>query len=916
MKKHNIINLSFAVAMGLGLAACSEKTSDEYLAQGNSSLEQQKVADAIVQFKNAVRVDPKNAAARLSLGLAYLSQGVYVSADKELEQAIKLGTSDEKAVLNLAVARAKLGDVDGIKLLLENHSSLSDQNYQGVLFYAGVSSLNANDNSQGQDYLQQAKGINPSTTFGKLSTAYSTYANGNIDESLATINDLLANAPLNREALILQGHLRSAKQDYAGASESFAKHVEIAPKDYAITLFLIQALIRDEQYDKAETLVDDILARFKDAPLAHQYKSQIEFSKEDYRSAIGHAEIAIKSGLQFDVARMVAGVSAYKLGELEQAYSQLKNIEDRLPPSHPLQKVLAVVKAKLGYTDEALENYAILEGLTQSDVDILKESSLALVAANDFNSAQTLLNKAQALSPDDPSIAIQKGALLLSQKDLSGLQSIEYALKLDPSLEDVELSLALQYLRFGLDEKAQAIADKWLNDVSHLTAGQLLQGIIAVKHDNKELAIKSFETVLSKEPENLAALYNLAILSEESAPDKANTLYEKIIELSPNHLGALNRYSLLAQKTNSLDKSITFIEQLSKNDKSNIGLMLGLAQNYRLNGDIKEAIKVLESIKNVDSLPDSYWIILGDSYTQNRQLTNAKDVFSQAVKLFPQNYILHLRMIGVLEIEEQFDEALTAGEEAYRLFPNNTRLEMLLAYYEMLTGNESKSNFYLTKLKDKNVVHPFIDSVKGQTALANKQYEKAITEFSEAYNKQPTSKYAIHLSRALLFSGKRSEAEKVLEQHIAKYPDEKTRMLLASLYSGDDLDKRIEQYKLVLIDSPNNIIALNNLSWALYQTNQLDQAKVYSEKAYKLNSNLLPILETHGVILSELNDSGSFDVLEKAINAGSKDAKTKLAFANQLINKGSLEKAKRVIEGIEIDSKDTQREVLKLKERL
>lgn len=916
MNNNKKLTLSIAVAFALGLSACGDKSSQEYIELGETSIENANTAEAIVQFKNAVRVEPKNVDARTHLGLAYIKQGAYANAQKELERALELGASDDSVVVNLALARGKLEDHAGLQQLIDNNSNMSDETFQGVLYYAGTAALDEKDLAKGQDLLGQAISLSPESRYGQLAQAYLDYVEKEYAKSKNITQALLAKSSSDAEALVLLGHNHFAQEEYLAASEVFAKHVKMVPEDSPVLLYQINALLRAEKFAEAEPLVNKVMSRFKSLSLAHQYKSQIEYHKQNYRDALIHAEEANKGSLEFPVARMIAGVSAYQLNEIEQSYANLKVLEDALPISHPIQKLLAIVRVKLGYTDEAAETFNLMEGLTQADVAFLQETSAALIDSNDFNTAKDLLEKAQQLAPDNAQIAAQKGAMLLSQQDVSGFSALEQALNIDPSLADVEFSLALQYLRFNEVEKAQAIASEWIANTEKKATGHLLQGIINTKQGATNDAKEDFEAVLTLEPNNISALYNLARLHEQDDTAKAAALYEKLIGLSPDHLGALNRYSLLQQKQKNSTKSIAFLQNLLVEEKNNINLMLGLAQNYRLNNDLPKAIEVLTSIESQEQLPDAYWIILGDSYLQNKNLPLAKSTFAKAVELLPKNYLLQLRYIGILEVEQSFNLALKAAEKAYELFPDNTRLEMLMAYYEARNKNQRDSKQYLAKLAKKGVEHPFVHAVAGQVAVLEKDYHAAVEHFSEAYSLESSAQNAIYLARALRFTGKQKEAETVLEKHLANEPNVKMRMLLASLYTDKSSDKKIAQYKLALQESPGNVIILNNLAWAYYKSGDVVNAKQYISQAYQVKSDYLPVLESYGVILHALQDEKSLDILKQAITAGSTDTKAQLAYAEALIRHGDHDKAKFVLDNIAVKNADVQREISKLRSQI
>lgn len=891
------IPVALAVSLAIGLSGCGEKSSEEYISQGKQSISTSDISGAIIQFKNAVRLSPKDATARMYLGNAYLQQGNYVSAEKELNRAIELGESTNELVLNLAHARAKLVDRDGLKLLLEQSSTLSEHEYAGLLFYAGVAALNEQDLSASEDLFGQASNIDTGKRYGQLAQAYLSFSNKDYDKSQNALAQLLNANDNDKEAILLSGHVNFATGNYERASQLFSQHLALAPSDYAITFFQVNSLLRANQYDEAEQKIDSLMKRYKDSFLAHQYKSQIEYHDKNYREAINHADIAIKSGLRFDIARMVAGVSAYQLKEYESAYDYLKPIEKTIPLDNPIQKVLAVVKLKLGYTEQSVDNFESLEGLTESDVGMLQASSAAMINAQDFNSAQAMIEKAQSISPDNPILSAQKGMILLSKKDVSGLEALEHALKLDPSLDDVELALALQYIQFDQTDKAELIATQWLSSPDKKVSGQLLWGIINTKKHDNDAAVKNFEEVLSEEPNNLSALYNLAIINlYNGKPNDAKPLLEKVIAILPSHKGAIRRYTEIQKHEDKIPDSIAFFEQILNDNKSDISIILGLAQNYRLGNQVDKAIVLLEGVDSTNK-NSTYWSILGDSYIQKGDLKAAKKTFINGLASFPKHYLLNLRYAGILERLKENKSALNQIKKMHESYGADTRVNVLLTYYYFLNKDLLNARKTLRVNRNNGVEHVLLDLVESGILLKDKDYDEATSMLSELYEKTPNDVVAVELARALVYTGKKKEAENLLESQLVSSPENnKLRFLLAQLYSNNERTKKIKQYEKLKQSSPKNIIVLNNLAWNYYKLNNNEQALINIEAAYQLNNKDIAILSSYGVILySEDRKDEAIKMLESAVSKGSNDIEGNIILAEYYAEHGKQREALRII---------------------
>ena len=65
-----------------------------------------------------------------------------------------------------------------------------------------------------------------------------------------------------------------------------------------------------------------------------QYKAELEYQKQDYSKARDYAEQALQHNDDFLVARIIAGVSSYFLGDVEQAYNKLAGVDKLGPHSY------------------------------------------------------------------------------------------------------------------------------------------------------------------------------------------------------------------------------------------------------------------------------------------------------------------------------------------------------------------------------------------------------------------------------------------------------------------------------------------------------------------------------------------------------------------------------------------------------
>ena len=90
--------------LSVGLLACSrdpEATKQKHLSRGQKYLSEQKVDEAIIEFKSALQVDPKFAEAHNQLGRAYQQKSWAFDARWEFQKAIEVKPDLVEAHVNL-----------------------------------------------------------------------------------------------------------------------------------------------------------------------------------------------------------------------------------------------------------------------------------------------------------------------------------------------------------------------------------------------------------------------------------------------------------------------------------------------------------------------------------------------------------------------------------------------------------------------------------------------------------------------------------------------------------------------------------------------------------------------------------------------------------------------------------------------
>jgi Flp pilus assembly protein TadD len=191
-----------------------------------------------------------------------------------------------------------------------------------------------------------------------------------------------------------------------------------------------------------------------------------------------------------------------------------------------------------------------------------------------------------------------------------------------------------------------------------------------------------------------------------------------------------------------------------------------------------------------------------------------------------------------------------------------------------------------------------VKPLKGDIYLMANRPVDAVTAYVEARKTAPTSLLTTRLSTALLKSGRKDEANKLLADWLSKHPDD-----LAASEQGAEvniavnrLDDAARYLERILADKPHDTVALNNLAWVYQQKGDNVRAQKLARQAYILAPGA-QTADTLGWILTTAGDArNGVSLLRQATNEASGDPRITYHYGVALKDTGDKEEAKKQLE--------------------
>ncbi|MGK0235704.1 MAG: putative PEP-CTERM system TPR-repeat lipoprotein [Psychroserpens sp.] len=875
MKFSNKLIITMVVAFSL--AACSpQKTSEEYLQSAQQSIVANDDASAIIDIKNAIRINRESVEARFLLGELYLRQGEAASAEKELQRSMDLGKNIELVLPKLLKSLNLQDKMSDIIPMIELHKNGQVEFMPQVLLYAGMANIDSGDKAAAKMAFMKANEISPESIYSKLGSAYLKVASQNIDEALFKIEEIVIEDSSISEAYLLKGNLLHSKKDYTNAVKAFQQYHKLLPKNLKVRMFLARDLIQDKQFSEATKHLDYLVKLFPEQPYVNQLKGIIAFKEGNYQSSLDFTEKAMRKGIDSSPNRIVAGVSAFNLQRYELAHQYLLNVADQLRDNHPVKKILAIVQMQLGYTDDASNILGDIEVLSVEDTNLLTTASYELLKSGKLDDAKLLLGKTQLIPGIDAQGMIRVGILQLSMNDLDGITNLEKALEISPELPMAKMALAAAYIRNKDFEKALELAEDWKTKEPNEAEGYNLTAKVLLIHNKIDEAEVQLRQALKVKPDNTYSILYFAnkhIQNNELL--ESLTQLDKLLESSPDHIVALIQHYRVNKLLKTPEKSLEKIKLSFERNKENLTYRITYARALYSEKKYNDVVIVLVDYEAIDKdTPPVYWLLLGDSYNRLNESGKALLVYEEWINKQPNLKQAWLNKLSMQEKLNDLSGALITVQEAVKKSPEDIQLRSLLANFYIENKKFAQAQQVIDSFKDEVKNQSFIAGMQGKIWLTQSLFDKALPSLLALYNLDPTTDNALYIVKARQAINKHKSAFDFIKQHVEKYPlDKVSTSVLADLAIEHDKSLALKIYQELLILSPDNGTYLNNIAWVLYLTGNYEQANIHITKAINILGAHPKVFDSAGLIKLKLglNDEG-IALLERALKLSPKDS--------------------------------------------
>ncbi len=857
------------LAGGLAAAPVPAIAAPNYLADAQRLLHQGNVRAALIQLRNAVKANPKDAVAQYELGVLDLRLGDAVAAEKQARAALATGYNARLATELLA--RSYLAERRYEALLREMPANQADPAVKAVVLVArGYAQLGLQQRDAAKASFAQAAALAPKSPDPLLGEARLALLQRDAATATARLDAVLALDPKQIDALVLKAQLLRGNGNPKAALALLNTAVAAAPgaptplAERAATQIMLgqDAAAKADLAQVLKTLPGNIQATYLEAVLAAKAQRWADADADLQKISIAMASIPRAYFLQ--------AVVKFRLGQVQQAISAATKYTARNPNDPAGVKLLAQIELSQNDAAPVIAALAPIAAAGRADAPMEDMLGRAYVLAGRPDDAVQAFQKAASLAPQDAAIRTRLAATRLGLgQESAAIGDLEQSLKLAPKQGYAGQALVFAQLASGQVDAASASLAKLRQTQGDTPEIGNLAGMVKLAELDLPAARAAFEAVVKQHPDYMPARMNLAKIAAMAGHGaEAQRQLAEILAKQPAYAPAVSAEvnGLMAQK--KTDDAAAVLQKARQAAPANAGFTAALADLYVRTGDAKKAVALLAPDA---AHPTENPLLLSARARAELAVKDtgaARDTLQRLVAVAPDSIEARRELISVLIASKDYEAARQVVSAGLARQPQNLQLLEYYLQIDYAAGGLPRALAAADRLAGQLLTFNPARALRGDAYMLAKQPAEAARSYQAALQAAPSAFLANRLAGAQAAAGQPQQAMQTLQDWTAKHPQDLALVqTLASMQIASGAwDAAEASLKLVLATHPQDAVALNNLAW-VYQHKGDPQALGLAKQAYVLASSSGQTADTLGWILTKQGQAAKGVPLLRQANA-------------------------------------------------
>ena len=504
------------VCLGTGCNRSPEQRYAIFIKQGKSHLDKKDYARAVLEFKNATGLRPKEAEGHYQLGLAYLALKEFPKALSSFQQSIQLDPKHAGAQVKLA-------------------QMMTTSRNKEVL-------------GEAEQRLEQVISQLPADIDALGALAMAEWRLGKADQAEGHLADAIKSAPQNIKPVLSLVRLKLSQRDVAGA-EKILKNAATANPSPLMTFALGQFYLGTRRLPEAEKEFRRVLdAEPKNGPSLVALGELLAVSN---RQAEAEEVFKRASSLPKPEYKPVYATYLFRAGKREIAIKEFEDLTRQNPSDRIVRNLLVAAYQETGRSADAERLWRETLKKNSHDIDALLQRSRYFYDAGKMAEARNDLETVLHLEPESTSahyllsrIYQQQGAVMQQKQELDA------AIRTRPDFLAARIELAKLLIATKAPRAAQETLDQAPTLQRNLLPVVVYRSWAQLALGNKAGARQGIERALSAVRNRQTLLLDATYRLNNNDPSGARRSIEESLKQNSEDLAALELLveSYVAQK--------------------------------------------------------------------------------------------------------------------------------------------------------------------------------------------------------------------------------------------------------------------------------------------------------------------------------------------------------------------------------
>jgi cellulose synthase operon protein C len=889
------ITVAAAITLASLLACQRIKPVSDGLADARTAHGRGEDRAAVIHLKNLLQQEPGHAAARRMLGELHLALGDPVSAEKELRRALALGQPRQELLPLLVQAMLAQASCQG--LLDELHAEALTPT---VLAWRGHALLGLGKAEAAGQLYTQALRNDGNLVEAHLGQARLSLLGNDPAAAAESVARALAAEPNHVEALRFQGDLLRVRGDLHGALASYQAVLRQDKGNVQAFADIAAVHLLEGKPEQARQQLE-AARKIQPASLVILYaQGLLDLAEGKHKSALERAQLVLRAAPDHLPSMLLAASVELETGATAQARAHIQRYRQSQPKQSFALRLQAQCDLREGKVKDAL---ALLEPAIAENpqaVDLLALGGEAAMRAGQHELAARWFSRASSLAPESGSLHAANGLSLLGQGQTArAVQALEQAAQNDGAAATRAASLLvmthLSNRNFpkAMEQVRQMEAQGDNPAVQNLKGGVLLAG------GDLAGARKAFSRSLEIDPSHMPALDNLAELDwlEKKIP-QARQRYLSALDRNRSSQPLMMALAKLEAKAGNPAAASSWLERAIAAAPGAAEPVQMLVALHLRSGQAGKALQQAQRLQAVQPNEAASLDLLAQAASAAGQHAQALESLQKLAQLRPTEPEVQLRIARTALILKQKPAALQAARKAIALDP--VREDALVLASAILLDDRAfdEARKLARTAQQRQSTAGIGFKLEGDTLLEEGKATDAAAQYERAYGLLRSGPVLIAVHRALHAAGKAEAADKRMRDWLGQHPsDQATRLYFAShLLQRSQFGAARREYEVILLHDPDNVLALNDLAWALLQAGDGDPVRP-AERAYQLAPGNPAVADTLAWALAERGKPArALPLLRKALETAPTANDIRLHYAHALFRSGDKRAARKQCE--------------------